>query len=93
MHVVDLTSHRSGKRIDPDSHNAIDPVAVIPRLELSLELPARPREVMVVPATSGVTHTWDNGKLNLTLTNVHYHAAVEMVLEGRYEAQNTEDKK
>ena len=87
LHVVDLTSHMNGKRIDPDSHNAIDPVAVIPRLELSLKLPARPREVTVVPAASGVTHTWNNGTLNLTLTNVHYHAAVEMVLDGQFQAQ------
>lgn len=78
LHVVDLTSHVNGERIEPDSSNAIDPVAVIPRLELSLELPAEPEKVTVVPAASGVTHTWDNGTLNLTLTNVHYHAAVEI---------------
>jgi hypothetical protein len=91
LHVVNLTSHVNGNRIEPNSSNAIDPVAVIPRLELSLRLPARPREVTVVPAASGVTHTWNNGTLNLTLTNVHYHAAVEMVLDGQFQAQYGKD--
>ena len=78
LHVVNLTSHVNGNRIEPNSSNAIHPVAVIPRLELSLRLPARPREVTVVPAASGVTHTWNNDTLNLNLTNLHYHAAVEI---------------
>jgi hypothetical protein len=87
LHVVNITSHVKGKRIEPNASNDIDPVAVIPRLELSLELPARPQEVTVVPAASSVMHTWHNGTLNLTLTNVDYHAAVEMTLDGQYKAQ------
>jgi len=93
LHVVNLTSHVNGQRIEPNSSNAIDPVAVIPRLELSLELPAQPQEVTVVPAASAVKHAWSNGILNLSLTNVDYHAAVEIVLDGQYKVQNDEDKK
>jgi hypothetical protein len=92
LHVVNITSHVKGKRIEPNASNDIDPVAVIPRLELDLELLARPQKVTVLPAKSGVTHTWDNGTLNLTLTNVDYHAAVEMTLDGQYKAQYGKEK-
>ncbi len=93
LHVVNLTSHVNGQRIEPNSSDAIDPVVVIPRLELSLELPAQPREVTVVPAASGVKHTWNNGRLTLEITNVDYHAAVEIGLDGQFKVQNSEDKK
>ncbi len=38
--------------------------------------------VIDVPAASGVTCTWHNGKLNLALTNAHYQAAVEIRVDG-----------
>ncbi len=80
LHVVNLTSHVSGQRIEPNYSNAIDPVAVIPRLELNLEMPTQPKDVTIVPADSGIKYTWRNGKLSLVLTNIDYHAAVEIIL-------------
>jgi len=80
LHVVNLTSHVSGQRIEPNYSNAVDPVAVIPRLELNLEMPTQPKDVTIVPADSGIKYTWRNGKLSLVLTNIDYHAAVEIIL-------------
>ena len=51
---------------------------------MNLKLPAQPREVTVAPAASGVEHSWSDGVLNLTLTNVDYHAVVEMAVDGHY---------
>lgn len=80
LHMVNLTSHVDGQRIEPHSSNAIDPVARIPHLELNLEMPVQPKAVSVVPAHTGVEHTWSDGQLKLILTNLDYHAGVEIAL-------------
>lgn len=84
LHVINLTSHSDGERIVPNSSNSIDPVAVISRLTMNLKLPAQPQEVSVVPSASNVEFSWNGGTLNLTLTNLDYHAAVEMTIDGHY---------
>jgi hypothetical protein len=85
LHVANITSHVKGKRIETNANTgAIDPVSVIPGLTMNLNLPAEPQRVAVVPAVSGVEHSWNNGTLNLTIKDLDYHAAVEMVIDGHY---------
>jgi len=80
--VVNLTSPVDGKRVEPDVSQDIDPVAVIPELTLKLKLPARPNAVSLLPATGRVEYDWNGGALDLRITNVDYHAVVEMAIDG-----------
>jgi hypothetical protein len=82
LHVVNVTSHVDGKRVEPDVSQDIDPVAVIPELTMKLKLPARPEAVSLLPATGRVEYDWNDGALDLRITNVDYHAVVELAIDG-----------
>jgi hypothetical protein len=83
FHVTNLTTCINGQRVPTNvKDNAIDDVAPIPTLRLRLELPHRPDRVTAFPETTGVSHSWNAGRLDLTLTKLDYHAVVEIVVAG-----------
>jgi hypothetical protein len=82
LHVVNLTSHVDGKRIEPDASQDVDAVAVIPELHLKLELPVEPQAISLLPATGSVEYDWNDSVLDLRITNVEYHVVVEMAIDG-----------
>ncbi len=81
LHATNLTTHIDGQRVEPNTGTDIDPVAIIPQLNLKLDLPSKPKSVSVQPATSGVEYEWKDGELELKLTNIDYHAVVEMAID------------
>jgi hypothetical protein len=76
LHVSDLTTFAGGKRIEPDSSHAIDPVQPIPEIVLQLPLGTKPNAVKVVPVTTRVEWEYWNDMLRLVLRDFQTHAAV-----------------
>lgn len=77
VHLVNIGSSVNGKRRYDETTQLIDEVPPVPEVTIQLATP-KPSSVTVVPATTTVSHTWDNGILTVTLKNVDVHAALLM---------------
>jgi len=77
VHLANVGSSVNGKRRYEETTQFIDDAPPVPEVTIQLAAP-KPSSVSVVPATTTVAHTWDNGILTVTLKNVAVHAAVIM---------------
>ena len=75
VHLTDIGSRVNGVRKYEEVSQLIDDVPPVPEVTLQLPSP-KPTSVSVVPATTTVAHTWQNGLLTVTLKNVAVHAAL-----------------
>jgi len=75
--LANVGSSVNGKRRYEETTQFIDDAPPVPEVTIQLAAP-KPSSVSVVPATTTVAHTWDNGILTVTLKNVAVHAAVIM---------------
>lgn len=77
VHLVNVGSSVHGKRRYDELTQLIDDLPPVPEVTIRLAS-SKPSSVQVVPATTTVAHTWDQGILTVTLKNVDVHAALIM---------------
>lgn len=83
LHVVNLTSRVSGRRVIPTMQNDIDDDPPLREVKLSLPISQPPVKVSAVPSSTTVAHQWDDGILHLTLRELDVHGAVILHVEPR----------